>query len=131
MLAVLVMGVVGTYSQQATGSWNVALLGAHISGWGFVAALGAALAVLHTNAMNLCPSTVDLLVVLGLCGIGLAIAGTVTVRNSARVKGLLLGSERRRSRSERLRHDRRGDVLRPWPSAPRGSAANASRVRRH
>jgi purine-cytosine permease-like protein len=93
MLAVLVMGVVGTYSQQATGSWNVALLGAHISGWGFVAALGAALAVLHTNAMNLYPSTVDLLVVLnnvhkrmrweqplatvvlGLCGIGLAIAG--------------------------------------------------------
>ncbi|MGO9959056.1 MAG: purine-cytosine permease family protein [Solirubrobacteraceae bacterium] len=64
MLAVLVMGVVGTYSQQATGSWNIALLGAHISGWGFVAAMGAALAVLHTNAMNLYPSTVDLLVVL-------------------------------------------------------------------
>jgi purine-cytosine permease-like protein len=64
MLAVLVMGVVGSYSQEATGSWNVALLGAHISGWGFVAAMGAALAVLHTNAMNLYPSTVDLLVVL-------------------------------------------------------------------
>jgi purine-cytosine permease-like protein len=64
MLAVLVMGVLGTFSQQATGNWNIALLGAHISGWGFVAALGAALAVLHTNAMNLYPSTVDLLVVL-------------------------------------------------------------------
>jgi purine-cytosine permease-like protein len=64
MLAVLVMGVVGAFSQQATGNWNIALLGAHISGWGFVAALGAALAVLHTNAMNLYPSTVDLLVVL-------------------------------------------------------------------
>jgi purine-cytosine permease-like protein len=64
MLAVLVMGVLGAFSQQATGNWNIALLGAHISGWGFVAALGAALAVLHTNAMNLYPSTVDLLVVL-------------------------------------------------------------------
>jgi purine-cytosine permease-like protein len=64
MLAVLVMGVVGAFSQQATGNWNIALLGAHISGWGFVAAIGAALAVLHTNAMNLYPSTVDLLVVL-------------------------------------------------------------------
>jgi purine-cytosine permease-like protein len=64
MLAVLVMGVLGAFSQQATGNWNIALLGAHISGWGFVAAMGAALAVLHTNAMNLYPSTVDLLVVL-------------------------------------------------------------------
>ena len=64
MLAVLVMGVLGAFSQQATGNWNIALLGAHISGWGFVAAIGAALAVLHTNAMNLYPSTVDLLVVL-------------------------------------------------------------------
>jgi purine-cytosine permease-like protein len=95
MLAVLVMGVLGSYSQQATGSWNIALLGAHISGWGFVAALGAALAVLHTNAMNLYPSTVDLLVVLnnvhkrtrweqplatvilGIGGILLAVAGIV------------------------------------------------------
>ena len=64
MLAVLVMGVLGAFSNQATGNWNIALLGAHISGWGFVAAMGAALAVLHTNAMNLYPSTVDLLVVL-------------------------------------------------------------------
>jgi purine-cytosine permease-like protein len=93
MLAVLVMGVLGAFSNQATGNWNIALLGAHISGWGFVAALGAALAVLHTNAMNLYPSTVDLLVVinnvhkptrwqqplatilLGIGGIALAIAG--------------------------------------------------------
>ncbi|MDQ2895405.1 MAG: cytosine permease [Actinomycetota bacterium] len=96
MLAVLVMGVLGAFSQQATGNWNIALLGAHISGWGFVAALGAALAVLHTNAMNLYPSTVDLLVVLnnvhkpmrweqpiatvilGLGGTGLAIAGILS-----------------------------------------------------
>ncbi|MGH3154249.1 MAG: purine-cytosine permease family protein, partial [Streptosporangiaceae bacterium] len=64
MLAVLAFGVLGAYSQESTGNWNIALLGAHISGWGFVAAIGAALAVLHTNAMNLYPSTVDLLVAL-------------------------------------------------------------------
>jgi purine-cytosine permease-like protein len=93
MLAVLVFGVLGAYSQSATGNWNIALLGAHISGWGFVAALGAALAVIHTNAMNLYPSTVSLLVALnsvhkparwqqplatiglGVIGIILAIAG--------------------------------------------------------
>lgn len=64
MLPVLLMSVIGIFSQQATGNWNIAVLGAHISGWGFVAAIGAALAVLHTNAMNLYPSTVDLLVAL-------------------------------------------------------------------
>ncbi len=93
MLAVLVFGVLGAYSQESTGNWNIALLGAHISGWGFIAAFGAALAVLHTNAMNLYPSTVDLLVALnnvhkptrweqptatvglGVLGTALAIAG--------------------------------------------------------
>ncbi len=64
MLAVLVMGIVGMYSQQATGNWNVALLGPHIPVWGFIAAVGVALAIIHTNAMNLYPSTVDLLVAL-------------------------------------------------------------------
>jgi purine-cytosine permease-like protein len=64
MLAVLLFGVLGAYSNQATGNWNIALLGSSISGWGFVAAIGAALAVIHTNAMNLYPSTVDLLVAL-------------------------------------------------------------------
>ncbi|HEY1821048.1 MAG TPA: cytosine permease [Trebonia sp.] len=64
MLAVLVFGILGTYSNQATGNWNIALLGSSITGWGFVAAIGAALAVIHTNAMNLYPSTVDLLVAL-------------------------------------------------------------------
>jgi purine-cytosine permease-like protein len=96
MLSVLVMGVLGAYSQQATGNWNIALLGAHISGWGFVAAIGAALAVIHTNAMNLYPSTVDLLVALntmsrprrweqplatlalGVAGTALAIAGILS-----------------------------------------------------
>lgn len=64
MLPVLLMGVIGIFSQQAIGNWNIAVIGAHISGWGFVAAIRAALAVLHTNAMNLYPSTVDLLVAL-------------------------------------------------------------------
>lgn len=62
MIPVLLMGVMGIFSQEATGNWNIALLGAHISGWGAIAAIGAALGVLHTNGMNLYPSTVDLLV---------------------------------------------------------------------
>jgi purine-cytosine permease-like protein len=88
MLAVLVFGVLGAFSNQATGNWNIALLGSSISGWGFVAAIGAALAVIHTNSMNLYPSTVDLLVALNnvhkptrweqpLATIGLGILGTV------------------------------------------------------
>jgi purine-cytosine permease-like protein len=88
MLAVLVFGVLGAYSQQGTGNWNIALLGSSISGWGFVAAIGAALAVIHTNAMNLYPSTVDLLVAINnirkptrwqqpLATIGLGVLGTV------------------------------------------------------
>src|SRR6202044_2505439 len=88
MLAVLVFGILGVYSQESTGNWNIALLGVHISGWGFVAALGAALAVLHTNAMNLYPSTVDLLVALNnvhkprrlnqpIATIGLGVLGTI------------------------------------------------------
>jgi purine-cytosine permease-like protein len=62
MIPTLLMGVMGMFSQEATGNWNIAVLGAHISGWGLIAAIGAALGVLHTNAMNLYPSTVDLLV---------------------------------------------------------------------
>jgi phosphoglucomutase/phosphomannomutase-like protein len=88
MLAVLVFGVLGAFSNQATGNWNIALLGSSISGWGFVAAVGAALAVIHTNSMNLYPSTVDLLVALNnvhkptkweqpLATVGLGILGTI------------------------------------------------------
>jgi purine-cytosine permease-like protein len=88
MLAVLVFGILGVYSNQATGNWNIALLGSSISGWGFVAAIGAALAVIHTNAMNLYPSTVDLLVAINnvrkperwqqpVATIGLGVLGTV------------------------------------------------------
>ncbi len=62
MLPVLIMGIVGIFSQKVTGNWNVALLGPHIPIWGLVAAIGVALAIVHTNAMNLYPSTVDLLV---------------------------------------------------------------------
>jgi purine-cytosine permease-like protein len=62
MLPVLVMGVMGMFSQEVTGSWNIALLGARISGWGAVAAVGVTLAVLHTNALNLYPSAMDFLV---------------------------------------------------------------------
>jgi purine-cytosine permease-like protein len=64
MIPVLLMGAMGMFSQEAIGNWNIAVLGAHISGWGLIAAIGAALGVLHTNAMNLYPSTVDLLVAL-------------------------------------------------------------------
>ena len=64
MLAVLLMAVVGIYSQEGIHSWNVALLGPHVPVWGFLAAIGVALAIVHTNAMNLYPSTVDLLVAL-------------------------------------------------------------------
>ncbi|NMP22791.1 purine-cytosine permease family protein [Sulfobacillus harzensis] len=64
MVSVLVMGLMGMYSQQATGNWNLALLGAHAPVWGVIAAVGVALAIIHTNAMNLYPSTVDLLVAL-------------------------------------------------------------------
>jgi purine-cytosine permease-like protein len=88
MLAVLLFGILGAYSNQATGNWNIALLGSSISGWGWVAAFGAALAVIHTNSMNLYPSTVDLLVALNnirkparweqpLATIGLGVLGTV------------------------------------------------------
>lgn len=63
MLPVLLMGIIGMFSQEATGNWNVALLGAHISGWGAVAAIGVTLAVVHTNALNLYPASMDFLVI--------------------------------------------------------------------
>jgi purine-cytosine permease-like protein len=62
MLAVLLLGVVGMFSTEATHNWNVALLGAHLSWWGAVAAVGVVLAIVHTNAMNLYPATIDVLV---------------------------------------------------------------------
>ncbi len=62
MLAVLLLGIVGMFSLEATHNWNVALLGAHLSWWGVVAAIGVVVAIVHTNAMNLYPSTIDVLV---------------------------------------------------------------------
>lgn len=64
MLSVLLMSCVGMLSQAATGNWNVAAFGSQIPVWGVVAAFGVALAVIHTNALNLYPSTIDLLVAL-------------------------------------------------------------------
>jgi purine-cytosine permease-like protein len=96
MGAVLILAVVGMFSKQATGEWNVALLGAELSGWGTVAGIGVVVAIVHTNAMNLYPSTVDVLVamnsflkphkweqpigtlVLGLASTVLAVVGILT-----------------------------------------------------
>ncbi|TCP49359.1 purine-cytosine permease-like protein [Tamaricihabitans halophyticus] len=64
MVALIGMGVVGIYSKAATGEWNIALLGQEIEGWGIVAAIGVAVAVVQTNAMNLYPAMIDLLVAL-------------------------------------------------------------------
>jgi purine-cytosine permease-like protein len=62
MLAVLLLGIIGMFSVEATHNWNVALLGAHLSWWGVVAGIGVVVAIVHTNAMNLYPSTIDVLV---------------------------------------------------------------------
>jgi nucleobase:cation symporter-1, NCS1 family len=96
MLAVLLLAVVGMFSVEASQNWNVALLGAHLSWWGAVAAIGVVVAIVHTNAMNLYPSTIDVLVamnsflrpyrweqpvgtaLLGLASTLLAVAGILT-----------------------------------------------------
>lgn len=62
MLAVLILAVIGMLSQVGTHNWNVALLGAKLAIVGTIAAIGVVLAIVHTNAMNLYPSTIDLLV---------------------------------------------------------------------
>jgi purine-cytosine permease-like protein len=66
MLPVFMMGVLGLVSQSVAGNWNVAALSfpalSGITGIVvFVASIGAALAIIHTNAMNLYPATADLL----------------------------------------------------------------------
>lgn len=96
MLAVLVLGVIGMLSQAGTHNWNVALLGVKLPVVGTIAAIGVVLAIVHTNAMNLYPSTIDLLVatstllpprrweqpagtlVLGIVSTLLAVAGILT-----------------------------------------------------
>jgi purine-cytosine permease-like protein len=84
------------FSTEATHNWNVALLGANLSWWGVVAAVGVVVAIVHTNAMNLYPSTIDVLVamntflkprrweqpvgtfLLGIASTVLAVAGILT-----------------------------------------------------
>lgn len=101
MVPVLLMGIVGYASQAYAGNWNVAavhfpLASSALLLVAFVASLGASLAIIHTNAMNLYPATADLLTalqpffknknreqwaqpisttVLGALAVGLAIAG--------------------------------------------------------
>ncbi|WP_069807838.1 hypothetical protein [Vulcanisaeta thermophila] len=58
------MGILGFAGQYYANNWNVAALSFPPSTpwWVLVAALGASLAIIHTNAMNLYPSAIDLLV---------------------------------------------------------------------
>ncbi|MQL54425.1 purine-cytosine permease family protein [Acidianus ambivalens] len=63
MLPVFLMGLLGYISQAATGNWNLAAVykpGDPI--WVLVAAVGASIAIIHTNSMNLYPAVADLLV---------------------------------------------------------------------
>ncbi|MGC8609596.1 MAG: purine-cytosine permease family protein, partial [Thermoplasmata archaeon] len=63
---VILMGSLGFFSLIGTGNWNIAAV--HFSRVGAVggaiaiaASIGAALAIIHTNSMNLYPATADLL----------------------------------------------------------------------
>ncbi|AOL16561.1 thiamine permease [Sulfolobus sp. A20] len=63
MLPVLLMGILGYISQATTGNWNLAAIyrpGDPV--WVIFAAIGASIAIIHTNAMNLYPAVADLLV---------------------------------------------------------------------
>jgi purine-cytosine permease-like protein len=63
MLPVFLMGLLGYISQDTTGNWNLAAIyspGDPI--WVLVAAIGASIAIIHTNSMNLYPAVADLLV---------------------------------------------------------------------
>ncbi|AWR93713.1 purine-cytosine permease family protein [Acidianus brierleyi] len=63
MLPVFLMGLLGYISQGATGNWNLAAV--YRNGdpiWVLVAAIGASIAIIHTNSMNLYPAVADLLV---------------------------------------------------------------------
>jgi purine-cytosine permease-like protein len=101
---VFLMGVIGYASNIYAGNWNIAAISFPAKSTALIlllgiAAFGASLAVIHTNAMNLYPSTVDLLagvqstfknkekekwaqpistIVLGVFGIILAIAGILS-----------------------------------------------------
>ncbi len=62
-LPILLMGILGYAGQHYAGNWNIAALSYGAApAWVIAASLGASLAIIHTNAMNLYPSTIDLLV---------------------------------------------------------------------
>jgi len=62
-LPILLMGILGYAGQYYANNWNIAALNYGVAPiWVVAASLGASLAIIHTNAMNLYPSTIDLLV---------------------------------------------------------------------
>ncbi|KAA8922861.1 cytosine permease [Thermoplasma sp.] len=66
IIPVYMMGVLGLISQAAAGNWNLAAIrfGGISSVEGLIAiiaSIGASLAIIHTNSMNLYPATADLL----------------------------------------------------------------------
>lgn len=69
MVPVYLMGMLGLISQITAGNWNLPAVTFHvfsslISIIITIAALGASLAIFHTNAMNLYPAVADLLTTL-------------------------------------------------------------------
>jgi len=64
IIPIYLMGILGFAGQYYANNWNVAALQfpPGTPWWVLVAALGASLAIIHTNAMNLYPSAIDLLV---------------------------------------------------------------------
>ncbi|BFI74522.1 purine-cytosine permease family protein [Sulfurisphaera ohwakuensis] len=99
MIPVLLMGIIGYASQAYANNWNIAAVSFPVHSTlllavAFIASLGASLAIIHTNAMNLYPATADLLtalqpflkkqrkwaqpistIILGIFSVALAIAG--------------------------------------------------------
>ncbi|EZQ11528.1 thiamine permease [Candidatus Acidianus copahuensis] len=69
MVPVYLMGILGLFSQTMAGNWNLPAVTFPVSGTiiGVIiamASIGASLAILHTNAMNLYPAVADLLTAL-------------------------------------------------------------------
>ncbi|WP_460173215.1 purine-cytosine permease family protein [Vulcanisaeta sp. JCM 14467] len=64
IIPIYLMGILGFAGQYYAHNWNIAALSFPPSTpiWVLIAALGASLAIIHTNAMNLYPSAIDLLV---------------------------------------------------------------------
>lgn len=62
MIPVLLMGLLGYISQAVTGNWNIAAIYSPKDPvWVLFAAIGATIAIVHTNSMNLYPAVADLL----------------------------------------------------------------------